>query len=304
MDVLAGGGRPVAAVIWRYPQARPRKLGGVWWVDPGPAVQQVLPAGVDVDNDVGNQPTRLKATLHELVSDLRLTATMPSREEAAGHLAAHVATFGMPDLCGPHGLPMLHGRRSGGPSCTYGTLPESESLGVSVEHVIRLVNFLDALIDATDELMNQRKGISVRVVEDILGFPVLSHSYSSSVRAELTNYGHLQTGRARQLVCSALEGFMQASGLRITMRWEPQRRPELALVADTTVALYAADTLADIGASSGSRSYVCQSCGQPVTLGRAPRAGDGIFCRRPECQRERNRAKVARHRSRNGRQNG
>jgi hypothetical protein len=108
------------------------------------------------------------------------------------------------------------------------------------------------------------------------------------------------TSRTRQLLRLVVDEAMQASWLRATTRWAPQRRPELALVAGTTVGLYVADVLAQIGSNDPDRTTACSLCGQPVTFQRRPRPGDRIYCRTTECQRHRNRIKQARHRQEEG----
>lgn len=179
--------------------------------------------------------------------------------------------------------------RAGSGSCLH---------ALRVPDVIRMVSALDAITDAHVRLTRQRRPLGRRIVEDILAWPVLPVQFADVIRAELNRDGQLWTDRARQLVTRTLDDAMRQSELRASVTWAPQRRPELALVAGTTVALYIADVLAHVGAVDVDRSYVCRVCGQPFTPKRAPRPGDGLYCRRPECQRVRERSKQRAYRDR------
>ena len=294
MDVLSPG-------VDRWPEASVRQIEGVWWVDVGTFHVAGLPRGVrhddDYDLESGAGPVPLKATLHEIVEHLRLAACFADEGKAAAHLKEHVATFGVPDLCGAHGLPIWHDGRPTGKSCPYAGMPDGENVGARVHHVVVLVNFIDALREASGLLKKRRTKLSPRVVEDVLAFGILPESYVGTVRAELGRDGQLTQIRSRQLVRLALDAAMRSSGLTVTTRWEPQRRPELALVAHSTVALYVADTLAHVGTTAKDRTFVCAVCGQPTTPKRSPRPGEDVYCRRVECQRKRSAIKQARYRA-------
>jgi hypothetical protein len=239
----------------------------------------------------------MEATLHEVLEHLSTTATFADKGEAAAHLRDHAAMFGLPDLCGAHGKPIWHDGRPSGRSCPYAGVPDGENVGASLPQIVRLINFLDALRDASEHLTKRRTQLPSRVAEDIVAFGIQPDWYVDTIRAELARDGHLKQTRARQLVRLALDAAMSSSGLTVTARWEPQRRPELALVARSTVALYVADTLAHIGTTSPDRTFTCAVCGQPITPKRSPRSGEGVYCRRPECQRQRSVIKQARYRT-------
>lgn len=294
MDVLSPG-------MDRWPDASVRQVEGVWWVDAGTSHVAGLPRGVrhddDYDVEPGAEPVQLKATVHEVVDHLKMTATIENQGQAAAHLAEHIARFGLPDLCGAHGKPIWHDGRPSGRSCPYAGMPGGDNVGAQLTQVLVLVNFIDALRDASEHLTIRRTQLSSRVVEDILAFGILPEWYMGTVRAELGRDGHLTQTRSRQLVRLAVDAVMRSSGLTVTTRWEPQRRPELALVARSTVALYVADTLAHIGTTSPDRTFTCAVCGQPTTPKRSPRPGEGIYCRRVECQRKRAVLKQARYRA-------
>ncbi|CAN5232521.1 hypothetical protein BH20ACT5_BH20ACT5_14070 [soil metagenome] len=290
MDVVSVG-------LWRCPAAEPVQVDGRWWVARRGESELVLPRGVAPDLDFGNEAVRLAATLHEVHEELRLTATLTG-QAAADHLAEHVRAFGGPDLCG-HGLPMWHEdrpRQKGG-SCRHAGVPGSTDAGVSVDAVQQMVTTLDAVRDAYERLARARQPLSRRVTADLLAWPVLPDWYRVLVSAELDRDGHLWTGRARTLVRLVLDAAMRDSGLRTAVVWRPQGRPELALVAASDTALYVADAVAHVGVLDEDRTLLCSVCGQPFTPKRAPREGDALYCRAPECQRTRARRNQARKRA-------
>lgn len=278
----------VSAPVLRMPAAAARFDGQEWWVDSGPQREEVLPRGVHRDDDFDNAGRTLAATLHEVVEHLSLTATMPDDQAAAEHLAEHARRFTWPDLCSSHGLPVFH---DGAPrrGC-----PVSDRLRLG--HVRRMVDAFDGIADAADHLQRQRRPLPTRIARDILEWGITPHSRTRAAVVERDN--GLRVQDARHLVRTTLDGAARAADLHLSTRWQPQRRPELALVAETTVALYVADTLAHVGTTSDDRTFVCSVCGQPFTPKRAPRPGDGLYCRRPECQRERARIRQAHHRDR------
>ena len=296
VDVLSPG-------VDRWPDAQMRQVKGTWWVDAGKTHVPGLPRGVRRDDDYnwepGREPIQLKETLHEVVEHLRDTALYEG-QEAAAHLTEHVAMFGLPDLCGAHGKPIWHDGRPTGRSCPYAGIPDGDNVGAPLPNVVRLINFLDALRDASEHLTQARTKLSPRVVDDVLAFEILPQTYSDTIRSELARDAGLGQIRSRQLVRLAFDAAMSSSGLIVTSRWEPQRRPELALVARSTVALYLADTLAHVGTTSADRTFLCAVCGQPTTPKRSPRPGEGIYCRRTECQRKRATLKQARYRAGKG----
>jgi hypothetical protein len=294
VDVLSAG-------MDRWPDAQIRQVEGTWWVDAGKTHVPGLPRGVGRDDDYswepGHEPIQLRKTLHEVVEHLRETALYKD-ERAAAHLTQHVALFGLPDLCGAHGMPIWHDGRPTGRSCPYAGTPGGNNVGASLPSVLRLINFLDALRDAHEHLTKARTKLSSRVVDDVLAFEILPQTYLDIVRGELARDGHLTQIRSRQLVRLAFDAAMSSSGLIVTSRWEHQRRLELAFLARSTVALYVADTLAHVGTTSADRTFLCAVCGQPTTPKRSPRPGEGIYCHRPECQDKRSAVKQARYRAR------
>jgi hypothetical protein len=228
-----------------------------------------------------------------MVEDLRYQMTLPDPQAAEG-LARHVQMYAGAELCASHGLPIFHDNSI--PSCPNAGRVSTGHAGFKVADMRRLVNFLDGLRDATDRLTRQRRGLTLRIIEDIVGYALFPEWFAAQIHAELARDGHLSGARSRQVVTMGFDLAMIASGLHLRARWPRHRRPQLMLVAASTVAAYVADTLAHVGGDSTDRSYVCASCGLPFTPKRTLREGEGRYCSRVECQRERERVKKARQR--------
>lgn len=285
MDVVSTG-------MWRYPEASARLFGGEFWVECSGHAEEVLPRGVLRDGDLGNVPTRLRASLRDVVEDLKVTATHASDADASTHLVRHVARFGAPDFCGAHGLPRWHD----GNECTPGGLGSSRHVAVRLADVRRFINFLDGIQDATEQLSGQRRPLRRRAVEDILSGGLTPAVVRDIARDEMAALGALSLPRARQLIRTSVDQAIKASGLSLSTRWPNQRRPQLALVAWSTVALYFADLVIGLGQPGGS--LACSVCGLPFTPKRHPRQGDGLYCGRVECQQRRLSTNQAAYRAR------
>lgn len=300
MDVVSGG-------IWRYPEASAETIDGTWWVRLAGTPELVLPRGPLPDDDYDLPPKKLTHTLHEVCTDLEHLLGLGERE-AALHLAHHCRLYGAPDLCGPHGLPVWHshperatdrhGRRRTTlqPSCPIGEFPGSADPGLRAGDVVKLIEFTNAVIQLAHHVTTRRTPAQAWLADAILGYGLISPALSRHL-ADASRAG-VSSAQGRHLVRAAVNAAMTSSGLNITSRWERERRPELALAARTTTALYVADLQAHIGMHAPDRSVVCSVCVRPVTLQRTPRKGDAVYCRRTECQRERNRLNQARWRER------
>lgn len=248
------------------------------------------------DTDFDNQPLRLNCSLHEALDHLRLTATFDDPAAAAHHLREHVATIARPDFCGPHQRPMFHPGRVEGRSCLTAGLRGERSVGVRLSDVIGFVNFLDAITDAADHLTSQRRGLNLRLLRDISAFPEADEFQCLLARAEVDANGVVSVPRSRSLVRVSLDLAIAAAGLVASTRWPPQRRPQLALVAHTTLALYLADVVMGLGVPP--TALECSVCGNPYTPKRGLREGDGRYCSRVECQRKRQAHNQAKRRAR------
>jgi hypothetical protein len=306
VDVLSSG-------LLRFRDAQPvQRADGSWWVTAPGEGDPTLPRGVHAEPDYSDDPapTVLRETRHEVYEHLSLTATLAD-EAAAEHLAAHVRNYGIPQLCGAHGLPVWHDGRTtsrGGSEragCRYGefTGPDgSMTPAVSLEHVVSMVTSLDAIGELHRHLVDMRTRPRRQVTEDVLRWPVQGPWLRQAAMGLLdgeASKGGPWSETARRLVSESLDRALRQSGMYLGMVWNRQTRPELANHAQSSVSLYVLDVIEHLGAER-DRTYVCDVCRMPFTPKRAPRAGDGLFCRREECQRERTRRNVARSRARNG----
>jgi hypothetical protein len=169
---------------------------------------------------------------------------------------------------------------------------------VRVDLVARFVTALDAVDTARRRLESQRTGLSRPLCRQILDWPVLSEGDAKIFEGELAQGGPLRVVRARQLITQSMDQALQQSQARVVLAWHKQHRPELALVTETTTGLYLADALAHLGVMDGDRTTACRNCGQPFTPKRRLLDSETPYCRRPECQRARWRAKQATYRAR------
>lgn len=296
MDLLSVG-------IWRHPQVEAQQFGDEWWVTLEGAPQLVLPQGVLFDDDYDNEPPKpLRETLHEVMKNLDNLDTLDT-DGAAQHLADHFRRYGALDLCGAHGRPIWHAPpRHSGPglpgsvttSCAYpGETPDG-GLGIKVTNVTRFVKHLRGLEQIADHLARRRERTRDWMISDVLEGEFIDPRYADVVKARHA-VGNFDQEATRRLLRYALDSDMQASKLTMTMRWPGQRRPELALVANTVAALYVADVIAHIGSADPDRTFLCSVCGLPFTPKRRLRADEGVYCRRLECRRARNLDKQRRY---------
>lgn len=299
--------------LWRYPKADAQRFGDDWWVVlPGQATL-ALPEGVMRDYEDDNEPELLDVTLHEVRSDLDMLESLDNEEQAAAHAAVHCRRFGTPDLCGPHGLPVWHDpprARPGGaprtrvvsPSCIYGEAPDGH-LGLKVAAVVNFVKHLRGLEQIADHLTLRQDPTPAWMIDEVLNGDFIEPQYVRRVRG-LQQANEFTRNETRRLLTHAVDRAMASSRLVATVRWPEERRPELALVADTACALYVADLLAHVGSTDPDRTYLCSVCGQPYTPRRRLKPNEGRYCTRPECRNERNRMKQVRRRAREGATDG
>jgi hypothetical protein len=286
MEVASSG-------VWRYGSAEAVQRDGEWWVALAGEAELVLPKGVVRDADFGAQPARIRSTIGETFDDLRNAVTMPDAEQSAEAVARHVGRYFAPELCGRHGLPYWH--RATGGQCTPGGI--GPTVAFPVAHVRRLVEFLDGIRDAVEQVTHRRQPLTRRQAGDLLGYLPLQ-SIEGIVRGELQRDGRVSLTRGRQVVRIALDSVVRSSGLHLSTRWPAQRQPQLAVVAHSSSALFAADLVMSLGQAGGA--VECSVCGNLFTPRRQPRSGDSLYCQRPECQRRRLAVNQARYRQRKG----
>lgn len=257
----------------------------------------VVPAGVRHNPDAA-KADRLSVTLHEATENLRLLATM-SPEEAAVHLLEHSRSIMAPDLC-RHDLPIFHPAPDRGRDpCTSPSAPGTRAPGLRVAGVVAMANALDAVHEIVERI-GRRHRIPAHLVNDALAWPIVTHPALQRMMLAEINQGErtLQLPRARQLVQIFLkDGFAQSLS-SVELVWLSQRRPEFALSTHGAVGLYLADVARHLGLVSEDRTYLCSVCSQPFTPKRAPKQGDALYCRAPECQRHRQRRNKAASRAR------
>lgn len=295
MDVVSTSGA-TARPNWRYPDAEASLVEGEWWIRLVGEGEAVLPAGLREDPPAANV-NPLTATAHAVLEDLRLTAVMPSDEDAAMHLRDHVRAFLAPDLC-VHGRPMFHEGRADAPySCRYPGPPGDGVAGVRLRDVQRMVNGLDAVRELYDFIAVRRQPISRRVVEDVLAWPGVAEGLDGLVRSWLGDAGTLSADDGRRLFAWAIDRGLEDSGASFRMAWELSRPPDFRLVIETTTGLYIAETLTRLGLDD--KRYRCSVCRRPFRRSRAPKHGEVLYCGRRECQRVR--ARVNQQRSRENR---
>ena len=253
-------------------------------------------------------PSRLPWTLHEVVDDL-LKLSGLDEEEAAGRVLAHVQTRLVPDLCA-HGLPRFHpnlppfDRDDRGPSpagdflpCASDTLPGVAERVVRVDHVQAMAETLYAIRLSVEWIRDKRRPLPKGLLDGLLSWPIL-FDRERNVTADHRD-GHAPGVRSdRVLVTEVLRACLRAAPMLGDVGWEAHQTPRLTLRAQTSVALYVHDVLRHVDAiADEDRTYVCDVCGTDFVPAREPRAGEGHYCRRPECQRERQRRNQARRRA-------
>ncbi len=292
---------PLAIVgpLWSFPNAKPQIVQGEWWVACGQRKQAVIPRGAFADPSWDLRPRTLKESISQVLDDLLDIAIDVTPEKKASHLARHVAQFGMPDLCGEHGLPRYHyspylqdlteGReqRRLGISCPRPQFPGRQTPGVNVLHVIRFINFLDGLKDAGEQIGGGHP-VRARVVEDLLALPLLPGLPRLGAAApEQATDTNLTTDQVRNLVQRCMDAAMRASGVDLATTWASNRRPQITLRSNTNVGLYVIATVERIGMATQDEVFICSYCTQGYTPKRPPRPGERLTCRRPECQKRR-----------------
>jgi hypothetical protein len=103
---------------------------------------------------------------------------------------------------------------------------------------------------------------------------------------------------SRALTEWAANDLLEASKVTPVVLWHKGRGIDIDLVANSVVGLYVLDLVGRLGRSETRTLYKCQNCGLSYDRKRPPKEGEGVFCRRPECQRERFRVNAEKHRLR------
>jgi hypothetical protein len=290
MEVASSG-------VWRFPKAEAVKTDDEWLVELLEPAEGVLPLGVLRDEDFENKPTRLRSTTSAILDNLREAVTERNPNRSAHKLAQHVRQFFAPELCGDHGLPVWHTSRT--QVCQARQTERAAAL--SVAHVRNLVNFLDALIDAVEQVNLRRAPCTPRQVIDLLEYLPLG-ALDATIRERLARDGRLELPSSRLLVRSALDESVKSSALVLSARWPAGRPPQLALVAWSPIALYVADQLLMFGHADAAQR--CSVCGNLFNPRRTHQVGQALYCQRPECQRRRLASNQARYRERKAAQHG
>lgn len=280
-----------ATKLWRWPDARAVISADGWAVagvaGPGDPSEAVLPADVSQTGDLRDslpRPRRLREPLQAAADHLLALNDYGDERRAAEHLAEHYREYGSLDLC-RHGRPMWHSGRPGQSSC-------EQPPAVLLDGASKFARELSALVTG-GRAASARRDLPSWVVEALE--PTLSADFAGIVRAELGG-GQLSAGRRRQVL--ELSGTQLMADCRITpaLLWSVGRGPGLALQSETTAGLYAFAVLRTIGRADPKPVYSCQVCGDPVQLKRPPRPGEGVYCRRADCQRARYRTNKQRAR--------
>jgi hypothetical protein len=298
----------LADAVYRHPGAVAVESQNGWAVQLAGRAERVVPAGVQLDLDATPAPT-LHVSISAGFQDLRLTATQPSPEVAARHLAKHFREYPAIQLCA-HGLPVWHqdrpelgdvpGIRRHDNGIRNGSCATGDGLrgapALPIEHVINFINFVDALLEGFTAV-RQRRAIPGRTLTDLLDWPLLDPGYRSLVRQEKQRPKGLRTVRARQLLTSSVDGLLRSTGTSTRMWWVKHKRPELVLASETSTGLHIAALTRAIGVDREQIDHLCAICGQPVTPARNPHPGQATYCRTAECQKERVRRNKARQRA-------
>jgi hypothetical protein len=271
MDVYAAS----AGTMWRRPDARAVRDGGRWLIEAGDAAETVIPADVPVvDEDVVPKPIRLRETLHECVRDLLAVRDVEDPQEQAERLAEHYRRFAELDLC-IHARPIWHADRGDRFTCQH-------RADYAVDVDLQFIRSLDAVVTG-GRVAFARRELPGWVIEDL---------------APLLDPDVAKTARGRQVMELATTHLLRDAGVEVRALWSRGRGPGLALVAPTTVGLYALDIARALGREEPAPTYTCGECGGSVQLKRPPAPGEGIYCRRAECQRARYRVNKQRARAR------
>jgi len=160
-------------------------------------------------------------------------------------------------LCSQRGWWSAFGKKSGRNAKTPGP-PVHDDL-VARDFTAPAPNRL-WLSDITEHWTGEGK-LYLCAVKDVDSNRIVGYSIDSrmkSSRQALKPPKHkVEVERSRRLARHAVDAGVTATGLRLTTRWQRQRRPELALEARTTTALHMADAISHMGVTRQDRSQVC-----------------------------------------------
>lgn len=258
--------------------------------------EEVLLAGlIEGDQSAATSPTRVHDSVGDAFDDFTLLASLP-HASVAEHLEAHVRRYGISELCAEHGLPVWHEHpsRSGpesGDSC-----PTSD--GVVVAHALTIARFLDSTIDAAVRIRRRQPVPESQVLQLLTFMTAHAHWLDGELAAA---GGQLRAARRRQVVALAVEGFLDATAVRLGVSWVAHKTPTLVTKSSSHWGVFALELARRLDRDGEPAAvWTCESCGEPVRRRRRPREGDRVYCQRPECQRTRWRRNKARQRTERG----
>lgn len=273
--------------VWLFPGAEPVEVDGEWAVERGTIAIAALPRGVVAGPDLPQPAKRLRSGAGDAVDHLVRLLDLDG-EEGAGHLAEHLRRFGDPGFC-IHGRAMWHRGRPSGSSC-LASQPTVEN-AQQFAHQLNGLQRAFAKAWARSSLPQQ----DVRILADLL-----EPDQARTVLAELGQ--GLRSSRLRQTIDLAATAALEDAHVSLGFAWPDRGKsgtgPSLTLQSPSPASMYLLDLISRAGRGTHAVVYACSVCEQQVELVRAPRESDAVYCRRPECQRERHRRNKARQRAR------
>ncbi|ABL80104.1 MULTISPECIES: hypothetical protein [unclassified Nocardioides] len=105
----------------------------------------------------------------------------------------------------------------------------------------------------------------------------------------------------RDRFAGLVSDFLASTGVYTGVNWSDYKRLAIVPVSSTFLGAIALLLSREIGAEG---RYACSSCGSPVDRRRPPRAGESVYCDRPECKREQQRRNQAAWRAKKAAERG
>lgn len=203
---------------------------------------------------------------------------IPDEVDAGDAAVRFVREVGWPELC-KHGKPDLHD----GVRCDMAEDEDGHAV-VALRHVLQAAEAMLNIVELADRVNRSRKW-TPKAYMAAQRWP--SFGFRLNAATDST--------QARAFVADWFTITMRQSGVLPTMTWETRHKPSLDFEVDGLVSGLVMEAARLVASGAGARRLRCAACGKPVTLARAPRQGDEVFCPRdPECQAERNRRKARR----------
>jgi hypothetical protein len=195
-------------------------------------------------------------------------------------MAAFMETYGVPELCGKHGLPDRHV----GGYCAIGGADEKHYVNPSaIRRVARAFLAAQSLANA----------LSVRRIGEVQDWVDLQWTIKRSLFHP--DNRDWPTGRVR--LAHWLTCLLRDCGVAPLARWDGAR---LHVTSEAGGLLGVLAVLLSRELGQGD-VYTCDVCGAPVTPTRPPREGEGVYCRAADnaaCRREQQRRNQAAWRAR------